>query len=137
MKSYNGFSSSFRSKVAELLRLAIKEGRIQAPTFCSICGQDKGSFHYHLEDYTKPFENLYPVCISCHMKLHLRFSYPNIWKKHLHDIRAGKKSPPMQSVNDFFKKMKLAGINKDIDFVPMVENPTTWYEKLSLKPINL
>ncbi|GAB4493339.1 MAG: hypothetical protein OHK0045_22640 [Raineya sp.] len=137
MKEYNGFSGDYRSRVGNLLRIAIKDGTLQPPKKCCMCGQEKGTLHYHLEDYSKPFENLYPICVACHMRLHIRFDYPNLWKQHLKDLRAGKRSPAYNNTFAFFAKMKQLGIHKDIDFVEIIENPSTWYEKLLLTKIDL
>lgn len=132
MKEYNGFSGAFRAKVGRLLNKAIFEGKLKAPEKCCICGQDQGTMHYHLEDYSRPFEELREICVGCHMKLHMRFEYPNLWKQHLHEVRLGRKSPPYKNTSQFFNKLRLLNITKDIDFVPMVDNPNTWYEDLPL-----
>jgi hypothetical protein len=102
-----------------------------------MCGQTKGMLHYHLEDYSTPFVDLRAICVGCHMRLHIRFEYPNLWKQHLLDLRQGKKSPPYKSTFSFFGKMKQAGITNDINDVPMIEQPNTWYEKLLLTKIYL
>lgn len=137
MKDYNGFTGNQRNKVATIIRKAINNGKIQPPQKCDICGQNEGQMHYHLEDYSKPLENLKPICVGCHMRLHIRFEYPNLWKKYLLDIRAGKMSPPYRSSFAFFKAMRDVGITKDIAEVPALDKPYLWYELLSLTPINL
>ena len=135
MKDYNGFSGEQRAKVGNLITKAIKQGRLSPPSKCCLCGQTKGVLHYHLEDYSKPFEDLRPICVGCHMRLHIRFDYPNLWKKHLQDLRNNKKSPAYQNPFVFFAAMRKAGIKKDIEHVEMVEAPTTWYELLALRPL--
>lgn len=137
MKDYNGFTGNQRNRVATIIRKAINKGDISPPQKCDICGQDKGQIHYHLEDYSKPLEDLKPICVGCHMRLHIRFEYPNLWKQHLLDIRAGKKSPPYTSTFAFFKAMRSAGITADIAATPALDNPRLWYELLHLTPINL
>ncbi len=137
MKDYNGFSGKERNKVGTIIRNAIKNGELLPPNRCCMCGQTEGTLHYHLEDYSKPLEELRPICVGCHMRLHIRFEYPNLWKQHLCDLRAGKKSPAYKTTYAFFIAMKRQGIKKDIDFVENVENPQNWYERLSLVPINI
>ena len=73
MKEYNGFSGKERDKVAVIIRKAIQSGELPAPNKCCMCGQEKGMLHYHLEDYSKPLEDLQPICVGCHMRLHIRF----------------------------------------------------------------
>ncbi len=137
MKEYNGFTGDERNKAGAIIRRAIKSGKVAPPTKCCLCSQEKGLLHYHLEDYSKPLQNLKPICVGCHMRLHIRFEYPNLWKKHLHDLQAGKNSPAYTSTLGFFHTMRKAGITKDIGEVSMVENPKEWYELLLLTPINL
>jgi len=57
------------TKVARIVRQAIKDGLLERPLKCSLCGRD-GRINGHHEDYNSPYEVLW-VCSSCHKKIHL------------------------------------------------------------------
>lgn len=65
-------------KVAQLLRKAIKEGSLERPLRCELCGSE-GRVEGHHNNYDSPYEVTW-VCASCHKKLHLLWRFP---AKHL------------------------------------------------------
>ena len=90
MHSYNGFSSSERAKVGKQQLAAIRSGDFPKPTKCELCGTTEGQLQLHNEDYSKPFDDAHPICRSCHLALHIRFTDPKRWEKrkaYIHEIR--------------------------------------------------
>lgn len=75
---YNGFTGLERARGAQLTRWAVLAGLIERPASCSICGALSGRLQHHSENYYDPLHP-YPVCMSCHMKLHRRFRVPGPW----------------------------------------------------------
>jgi hypothetical protein len=93
---YNGFSMYERCKVIPVQRDLARQGAIKVPETCSICGfLDPGGagkaskIVWHLEDYRSP-DLIYPLCRSCHYRLHTRFQYPERWLRRIDEHhRAG------------------------------------------------
>lgn len=98
LKSYNGFSGAQRERGARILKKAIENGIIPAPSKCKciLCGQDKGIRHYHNEDYSD--ENVVSdakvLCWRCHMMLHSRFRHPLSFGQYIIDVTINKKQFP-------------------------------------------
>ena len=57
-----------RNAVAQLLKRAVRDGKIKKPKICSICHEEKRIMGHH-EDYYKPLDVIW-VCQICHKKLH-------------------------------------------------------------------
>lgn len=81
---YNGWSAGERRATLPRLREAIRSGQLPKPSRCSICGFTNGSdptgrnwctYHDERYDVLEP----YPVCRTCHGKLHRRFDWPRPW----------------------------------------------------------
>ena len=88
MKTYNGFSSSKRAKVGHIQLAAIKAGEFPAPKQCELCLSTEGQMQLHNEDYSKPFDDAHPICRSCHLALHVRFTKPERWEARKEYIRS-------------------------------------------------
>jgi hypothetical protein len=91
LREYNGFSSSERAKVGKLQLEAIRSGKFPKPTKCELCGTSEGQLQLHNEDYSKPFVDAHPICRSCHLALHVRFTNPERWEKrkaHIREVRS-------------------------------------------------
>lgn len=87
MRDYNGFSSNERAKVGKLQLEAIRGGNFPKPVACELCGTTEGQLQLHNEDYSKPFEDAHPICRSCHLALHVRFTNPERWERRKERIR--------------------------------------------------
>ncbi|MCB9059876.1 MAG: hypothetical protein H6627_15025 [Calditrichae bacterium] len=79
LKSYNGFTSDERIRNWKIGIYLLNIGAIKKPAHCDIC-KKVGSVGFHSENYydirMDPF-----LCKSCHTILHLRFQFPESWKK--------------------------------------------------------
>ena len=56
-------------RARQLLRNAIKSGKLQRPSVCSECGRTNTRLHAHHSDYTQPLKVVW-LCASCHKNLH-------------------------------------------------------------------
>jgi hypothetical protein len=93
MDWYNGFSPKQRA------RRITKKARMTAPAHiteppCSMCGDPTPKRMWsHAEDYSEPFNwnppASFPVCGSCHTRLHGRFSRDEGWAAYLKCLRQG------------------------------------------------
>lgn len=97
---YNGFTGEQRLYGEQIIKKAIKEGRLlpKNRTKCIICGQDKGIRDYHTEDYSPEniVEESMPMCRFCHNKLHkFKNKHPEKWQRYLDRVEKGYRPPPM------------------------------------------
>ena len=89
MDWYNGYSPNERSAMG---RADYPEQARQPP--CSMCGDPTPrSMQTHSEDYSKPFRweppASYPVCTTCHSRIHTRFKSPIRWQSFQQFLRRG------------------------------------------------
>lgn len=127
MKDYNGFSASQRTKVGNIQKKAIADGIWNYERKCSMCGLENDKIMFHNEDYNTIFEG-YPLCIECHLRLHARYSKPNVWKKYMLFVRNGGKGRNWGSVYEFIKGDKY---QYDLPFVEFVSDTSKWWEVLT------
>lgn len=85
MRPYNGWTWKERCAVTPIQNKALREGRLQRPTVCSICLDSRSEYpkgrdyrFLHTEDYSRPL-NILPCCKPCHAALHARFDDPARW----------------------------------------------------------
>lgn len=107
MREYNGFSSNERAKVGKIQLEAIRAGKFPKPMICELCGITQGQLQLHNEDYSRPFNDAHPICRSCHLALHVRFTNHDRWEKR----------------KDFIRSVRGAG-----DY---------WWERLTNSPIDI
>lgn len=82
MKAYNGFSSEQRYRALAWIKAQYAAGERKPPTACDACGQDRGIFDAHSEDYSEPFgahTGRFGLCFRCHMMIHLRWRHSKAW----------------------------------------------------------
>ena len=60
-----------RNKAIEVVREAMRIGKIIKPSICSKCSKEIDSLNLHAyhDDYDKPLEVIW-LCIGCHFGLH-------------------------------------------------------------------
>ncbi len=75
---YNGFTGAERRRGEQVLQVLRREGIIEKPAACDICGKTE-RIGYHGEDYYDPF-SMARLCFPCHMALHRRFKSPDKWQ---------------------------------------------------------
>lgn len=90
---YNGFTHEQRVRKWQAIDLAVRMG-LEIPAeklSCSVCGAPPSpSIAYHSEDYGT-MNGHYPVCRSCHTKIHNRFKNPERWIDFVSSIGNGEK----------------------------------------------
>lgn len=102
MKSYNGFSPELRNKSQRWINAEYAAGRRQRPTKCVACGQTKGIFDAHSEDYSEPFGDHigeFGICFVCHMMLHCRYRNKEAWEEYKACVRLGYMFKPFHTRN--------------------------------------
>ncbi len=110
MSTYNGFDGAYRQRVQDELNAMWASGLWEPPSECVVCAQADGAIHGHLEDYSRP-ETYVPLCITCHLILHMRFRQPDLWEQYTAWIRAGHRPDPQTQRGGFYaiKKGYLVG----------------------------
>ena len=74
-ESWRKYRSSHKEERAEYDRIinvvthAIRDGIINRPDTCSICGEVGALLHGHHDDYSKPLDVRW-VCVQCHKDIH-------------------------------------------------------------------
>lgn len=81
---YNGVSGRDRIIGWQKVQVAMRNGLIDRPRMCSICGSTK-NVGSHNEIYFRPL-NARPVCSRCHRLIHRRFYDPNPWLQIAHEF---------------------------------------------------
>jgi len=102
MGPYNGFTPTQRERAQRWLNGQWAAGTLTKPHQCIACGQTKGIFDAHAEDYSEPFAagktDQFHLCFRCHMMVHCRFRNPGAWAKYKAEVIAGAQFAP------FFKR---------------------------------
>jgi hypothetical protein len=98
VNAYNGFSSSQRMAALRWLNAEYAAGRRVRPSSCDACGQKRGLFEAHSEDYSGPpyGDNIgaFGLCYRCHMMIHTRFKAPDAWEAYIVTLERGGMYPP-------------------------------------------
>jgi hypothetical protein len=82
---YNGWAGNIREIRGKRQMADIANGSIPRMGHCEICDKRKG-LTFHAEEYGSTYEafigNLHELCPTCHGILHVRWRYPNRFKRH-------------------------------------------------------
>ena len=116
--TYNGFDHDQRVRKWQALDLAIRMAlEPPAENFpCSVCGVPPSpAIAYHSEDYGS-MSGHYPVCKSCHMRLHNRFRSPQRWREFVATVGNGSK---------WFERLAVGGGAESDPFLSKQKPPTT------------
>jgi len=98
LSDYNGFPGKYREAVGRRMERTWKQHPHLRPKECAVCFQTEGAIHGHNEDYST--ENVYlPICITCHLLLHMRWAMPEMWENYKLAVRHGFQGPPLQQNN--------------------------------------
>ena len=95
MNPYNGYTGAERTrKLAASYKVYPNRSHPCYRGPCAICGNATVPVEPHTEDYSKPYlwepPAEYPVCRTCHGRLHKRFNNPFAWSAYkLHLKRGG------------------------------------------------
>lgn len=134
---YNGFSFRQREITWKIQKKLREQGRFDwTKEQCCMCGCSKGLIMPHLENYFD-WENYYPLCVECHMKLHARYNAWNGWIDYLNKLRNGYQSLGFDKVFDYFRtadNRQYFAFSKNQPFIP---SKVLWYENLKATKINL
>ncbi|MBH0778807.1 hypothetical protein [Nocardia bovistercoris] len=114
MSAYNGFSGEYRNQVQARLEDKWSSGEWPRPAECTVCGQAEGAIHGHLEDYSRP-ETYVPLCITCHLILHMRYREPSMWEAYTRWIRDGYRPDPQTQKAGFMAvKTRFSGCSPSV-----------------------
>jgi hypothetical protein len=76
---YNGWSPVQRNGTNAAIRAAIARGDLTVPDKCSVCQRvPNRPLQWHSERYD--VLDAYPICRSCHIRVHARFRHPDSWR---------------------------------------------------------
>ena len=147
MNHYNGYTPAERSRK---LRASYKVFPNRShPCYhkpCAICSDTATPVEPHTEDYSEPYRweppAEYPVCKTCHGRLHKRFNDPSGWAAYkLHLKRGGHgsdlKTPRMR---DDVKRIALALARGESPALPTLRPPMAtdlWWDSLTIDPASL
>jgi hypothetical protein len=136
VKSYNGFTPYQRMQGDRIVKDAIAAGTWNFERKCQLCGLTEADGAYiwvHQEDYTRPIEDARPICVECHMRLHMRYTFPYLWHHYCLALRCGHKPRPWKSNGEFIKAHPFWRI-KEAPAVNFEPDPAKWWEMLSVTP---
>lgn len=106
LSDYNGFPGKMREKSLRRVHKLWDSGEVPRPTQCDACGQRDGTIHGHSEDYSDDHVHL-PLCITCHLLLHMRFQMPSTWDTYRAQVRAGYQGTPLEQRNALYRIKQL------------------------------
>lgn len=112
LSNYNGFTGREREASLRRVHKLWDSGEVPRPTECMACGQTKGTIHGHSEDYSNDHVHI-PLCITCHLILHMRFQLPAVWDQYRERVRQGWQGTPLEQRNALYRIKVLYVINND------------------------
>lgn len=88
LSNYNGFTGKQREDSLKRVHKLWDSGQVPRPTKCLACEQEVGVIHGHSEDYSDDHVHI-PICIMCHLLLHMRWQLPEQWEDYKLAVRNG------------------------------------------------
>lgn len=119
LSSYNGFPGKMREASLRRVHKLWDSGEVPRPEKCDACGQTEGTIHGHSEDYSDDHVHL-PLCITCHLILHMRFQMPALWDDYRRQVRLGYQGVPLDQRNALYRIKQLYPVG-DVDLWPMTQ----------------
>ena len=135
MGPYNGFTAYQRMKGDAIVKKAIAAGTWNFERKCQLCGlteKDGAYIWVHQEDYTRPIEDARPICVECHMRLHMRYRFPNSWRAYCVLLRSGYQPIAWKSNAVFIAKNPMYGMQDAPPLLSFTPDPARWWEMLSV-----
>lgn len=125
LSDYNGFSGKMREASLRRVHKLWKDGSVPRPTRCDVCYQTQGAIHGHSEDYSNDHIHL-PICITCHLMLHMRWQQPTLWENYKLAVRHGFRGRPLEQRNALYviKQIYPDEMHKDDFYVNDVRSAT-------------
>lgn len=102
LSDYNGFPGKMREQSLRRVHKLWDSGAVPRPAQCDACGQRDGAIHGHSEDYSNDHIHL-PLCITCHLILHMRFQQPLLWENYKTMVREGYQGIPLEQRNALYR----------------------------------
>jgi hypothetical protein len=132
---YNGWPAKVRKFRGNKFYSQMHQGKIPKPVKCAACGAEGGGMTYHAEEYGPTWEEYVagtkPLCNYCHGMMHVRFKYPNRFKRYLRRVSEGHTFFVFGHLGAFFKAMAVYSDIPEEDYVP---SGVEWLDAISLTP---
>ena len=138
LSSYNGFTGREREKSLRVVHRLWDEGKVPRPTECLLaCHQTEGAIHGHSEDYSPGALHVHiPICITCHLMLHMRWQQPVLWENYKAAIREGWRGVPLEQRNALYEIKRLYPPTRPDEWpMELVNEPTSGTVLDMLSPI--
>lgn len=108
LATYNGFPGKMRDRSTRVQ----EEFWAEHPDYgrpeehgCMACLQHDGLIQGHLEDYSQ-VEVFMPLCVTCHMFLHMRWQRGSIWEDYKKAVRWGFVGHAIPTLTGIFEQLK-------------------------------
>jgi hypothetical protein len=147
--SYNGYNGRQRGSTGKPLRAHLATLDPMAPPHpCGLCGDpDRPRTQWHSEDYSFPQTvappQTYPLCNSCHGRIHKRFKAPaGEWELFCRHVDAGGYGREFTGLYSASTRQRMreavaAGQPVDVLFVRQRPEGPAWWRDLTLDPESL
>lgn len=146
---YNGYNGRQRNSTAKPLKAYLATLDPTAPPHpCGLCGDpDRPHNQWHSEDYSSPQTvappQTYPLCNSCHGRIHKRFKAPaGEWELFCRHVDAGGYGREFTGLYSASTRRRIgdavaAGENIKVAFIRQRPDGPTWWRGLTLDPESL
>ena len=124
LSDYNGFPGKLREASLRRVHKLWDSGEVPRPEKCDACGQTEGTIHGHSEDYSDDRVHI-PICITCHLILHMRFQQPKLWDLYRAMVREGFQGVPLEQKNALYRIKQIYPLSTDPKFDPRAHWPMT------------
>ena len=104
LATYNGFPGKMRdrsTKAQEEFWDANPDYPRPEKLGCMVCLQPDGLIQGHLEDYSQ-VQVYMPLCVTCHMMLHMRWQGGPLWEEYKLAVRHGFRGQAKANLNGIF-----------------------------------
>lgn len=146
---YNGYNWNQRAAILRAMhRGEAGPGFLTEPNPCGLCGDpERPSNEWHSEDYSLPFSfsppQTYPLCKTCHSRLHKRFKQPNSeWELFCRHVECGGYGGEFTKRYSLLQRRKMCaaierGEEVSFESVRALPDRLPWWRELTLDPGSL